>query len=64
MLLSGHHAYIAAWRTERSIDRTLKYRPELLAGAVLDKKAKRYAAQAVAAKEAESAKSASEEEKP
>lgn len=63
VLLSGHHANIAAWRTERSIDRTLKYRPELLAGAVLDKKAKRYAAQAVAAKEAESANSASEEEK-
>jgi tRNA G37 N-methylase TrmD len=37
------------WRTERSIDRTLTYRPELLAGAVLDKKAKKYYNEALAA---------------
>lgn len=42
VLLSGNHQKIAEWRTERSIDRTLKYRPELMDGAVLDKKAAKY----------------------
>ena len=49
VLLSGHHANVDRWRTERSIDRTLMYRPELLAGAVLDKKAKKYYNEALAA---------------
>ena len=42
VLLSGNHAKIAEWRTERSIDRTLEYRPELMEHAVLDKKAGKY----------------------
>lgn len=42
VLLSGNHAKIAEWRTERSIDRTLAYRPELMEHAVLDKKAGKY----------------------
>jgi len=29
-LLSGHHANIARWRLERSIRKTLQYRPELI----------------------------------
>ncbi len=42
VLLSGNHQKIAEWRMERSIDRTLTYRPELIRGAVLDKKAQKY----------------------
>ncbi|MBO4696841.1 MAG: tRNA (guanosine(37)-N1)-methyltransferase TrmD [Lachnospiraceae bacterium] len=42
VLLSGNHAKIAEWRTERSIDRTLMFRPELIKDAVLDKKAAKY----------------------
>ena len=42
ILLSGHHANIEKWRREQSIYRTLKYRPDLLDEAVLDKKDKKY----------------------
>lgn len=35
ILLSGHHANIAAWRREQSLLRTLKYRPDMLANAEL-----------------------------
>ncbi|MBO4399901.1 MAG: tRNA (guanosine(37)-N1)-methyltransferase TrmD [Lachnospiraceae bacterium] len=42
VLLSGNHQKIAEWRMERSIDRTLRFRPELMDGAVLDKKAAKY----------------------
>ena len=42
VLLSGNHQKIAEWRMERSIDRTLQFRPELMDGAVLDKKAAKY----------------------
>ena len=42
VLLSGNHAKIAEWRMERSIDRTLAFRPELIGDAVLDKKAAKY----------------------
>ena len=42
VLLSGNHKKIAEWRTERSIDRTMQYRPELMEQAVLDKKAGKY----------------------
>ena len=42
VLLSGNHAKIAEWRMERSIDRTLEFRPELIKDAVLDKKAAKY----------------------
>ena len=30
VLLSGHHAKIEAWRYERSVERTAKWRPDLL----------------------------------
>jgi len=32
VLLSGNHAAVAAWRTEQSIDRTRRVRPDLLSG--------------------------------
>lgn len=38
VLLSGHHANIAAWRREQSIERTLASRPDLLEHANLSKK--------------------------
>lgn len=38
VLLSGHHANIAKWRREQSIERTFKRRPDLLKSAALDKK--------------------------
>ena len=40
VLKSGHHANIGRWRREQSLLRTLEVRPELLAGAELDKKDK------------------------
>lgn len=42
ILLSGHHANIEKWRREKSIERTLKWRPDLLEQAVLSKKEKQY----------------------
>ncbi|MBR5712643.1 MAG: tRNA (guanosine(37)-N1)-methyltransferase TrmD [Lachnospiraceae bacterium] len=42
VLLSGHHAKIAEWRMQRSIDRTVQYRPELMDGVMLDKKSAKY----------------------
>jgi tRNA (guanine37-N1)-methyltransferase len=30
VLLSGNHAEIAAWRREKAIERTRKWRPDLL----------------------------------
>lgn len=42
VLLSGHHARIEEWRRQRSIERTLKTRPDLLQDAVLNKKEKKY----------------------
>ncbi len=38
VLLSGHHGNVERWRRDQSLLRTLKNRPELLAGAELDKK--------------------------
>jgi len=38
VLLSGHHANVAAWRREQSLLRTLQRRPELLEQAELSKK--------------------------
>ena len=32
VLLSGNHAAIAAWRKEQALQRTRKYRPDLLSG--------------------------------
>ena len=37
VLLSGHHANIAKWRREQSLERTARLRPDLLANAVLTK---------------------------
>jgi tRNA (guanine37-N1)-methyltransferase len=31
VLLSGHHEKIRRWRLEQSVEKTMKYRPELLA---------------------------------
>lgn len=38
VLMSGHHANIARWRREKSLERTYKRRPELLLNAEFDKK--------------------------
>ena len=42
ILLSGHHANVEKWRSEQSIIRTLKNRPELLEDAVLSKKEQKF----------------------
>lgn len=43
VLLSGHHANIEKWRREQSIERTKKYRPDLLKKAELtEEEKKRY----------------------
>lgn len=42
VLLSGHHAKIHQWRREQSIKRTLENRPDLMEGAVLNKKEQKY----------------------
>lgn len=42
VLLSGHHKNIDTWRRQKSIERTLERRPDLLRTAVLDKKEKKY----------------------
>ena len=42
VLLSGHHANITKWRREKSLETTLKKRPEMLENAQLDEKDKKY----------------------
>lgn len=42
VLLSGHHGNIEKWRREKSLERTLKHRPELLENANLSQKDKEY----------------------
>ena len=42
ILLSGHHANVEKWRRERSIERTLRVRPDLLENAVPSEKQKKY----------------------
>jgi tRNA (guanine37-N1)-methyltransferase len=42
ILLSGHHKNIDIWRKQKSIERTLAKRPELLEGAQLDEKEMQY----------------------
>lgn len=42
ILLSGHHANIEKWRREKSLETTLKKRPELLSTAELTKADKEY----------------------
>lgn len=59
ILLSGHHANIEKWRREKSIERTLKWRPDLLKDAVLSKKEKQYLEKLL--KEAKEEKEASKE---
>ena len=51
ILLSGHHANVEKWRREQSIIRTLERRPELLEGANLSKKEKKFLNQLLAEKE-------------
>lgn len=42
VLLSGHHANIEKWRREQSIERTAKYRPDLLKKAELTENEKKH----------------------
>ena len=42
VLLSGHHANIAKWRREKSIEETLKRRPDIIKDAVLTKADKKF----------------------
>lgn len=42
VLLSGHHERIRAWRRRASIERTARYRPDLLAGADLTDEERHY----------------------
>ena len=42
VLLSGHHKNIEEWRRQKSIERTLERRPDLLEHAVLTKKERIY----------------------
>ena len=42
VLMSGHHANIMKWRREKSLERTLERRPDLLDNANLDKNDIRY----------------------
>lgn len=44
VLLSGHHANIEKWRREQSLERTLRWRPDLLEQALLTKKDREYMA--------------------
>ena len=45
VLLSGHHAQIDRWRRQKSLERTLAKRPDLLATAVLTDEDRRFLAQ-------------------
>ena len=42
ILISGHHANIARWRREQSLERTLRLRPDMLASAELTDKDRQY----------------------
>lgn len=42
VLLSGNHQNVDKWRREKSLERTYKYRPDLLEGATLSKEDKKY----------------------
>ena len=42
VLLSGHHANVEKWRREQSLERTAKYRPDLLNKAQLSNKDREY----------------------
>lgn len=43
VLLSGDHARVARWRRNSAIERTVRWRPDLLAGANLDPEERAYA---------------------
>ena len=45
ILLSGHHANIARWRREQSLERTRRLRPDMLETAELTEEDRRYLAQ-------------------
>ncbi len=45
VLLSGNHARVDEWRMQKSIERTVKFRPELMEGAVLSKKEQKFYAE-------------------
>ncbi len=45
VLLSGNHAKVDEWRMQKSIERTVKFRPELMEGAVLSKKEQKFYAE-------------------
>ena len=53
VLLSGHHKNIEKWRREQSIQRTLERRPDLLEGANLSKKEKKFLDELIAQKNSE-----------
>ncbi len=42
ILLSGHHANIARWRREQSLERTLRHRPDMLENAELTDRDREY----------------------
>ena len=45
ILLSGDHKKVDEWRRERSIERTLEHRPDLLDETFLSKKEKKFLAE-------------------
>lgn len=51
VLLSGHHKNIEEWRRQKSIERTLERRPDLLEQAVLTKKERAYLEKLLASQE-------------
>lgn len=51
VLLSGHHKNIEEWRRQKSIERTLERRPDLLEHAVLTKKERIYLEKLLASRE-------------
>ncbi|WP_194609211.1 tRNA (guanosine(37)-N1)-methyltransferase TrmD [Clostridium vitabionis] len=53
VLLSGDHKKVDEWRRDRSIERTLEHRPDLLEHAVLDRREKQYLEQLLREKNAE-----------
>ena len=53
VLLSGDHGKVDIWRRERSIERTLRNRPDLLKDAVLSKKEKQFLAKLMQEQEKE-----------
>lgn len=52
ILISGHHANIARWRREQSLERTLRLRPDMLVSAELTEQDKKYLENLHAADEA------------